>query len=195
MLNITAQIISIFAAAFNIFSYQMKDNRRLFLSKGISGALFAVNFIMLGNFTAGALNAVNLLRGAVLAGGEKWHKKHWLWLVQGLYLLCCIVTFGKSRTMIGGPVFAMVVSLLATTSQIVETAILWGNNGKHIRLAQISFISPFWLFNNIVTGSIGGIVTEIIGMCSVVISFIRYGMDGFVRTTEECKATKKVNTK
>ena len=68
MINILAQIISIFAAAFNIFSYQMKDNRRLFLSKGISGALFAVNFIMLGNFTAGALNAVNLLRGAVLAG-------------------------------------------------------------------------------------------------------------------------------
>ena len=195
MLNITAQIISIFAAAFNIFSYQMKDNRRLFLSKGISGALFAVNFIMLGNFTAGALNAVNLLRGAVLAGGEKWHKKRWLWLVQGLYLLCCIVTFGKSRTMIGGPVFAMVVSLLATTSQIVETAILWGNNGKHIRLAQISFISPFWLFNNIVTGSIGGIVTEIIGMCSVVISFIRYGMDGFVKTTEECKTAKNEQTK
>ena len=60
MITILAQIISIFAAAFNIFSYQMKDNRRLFLSKGISGALFAVNFILLGNFTAGALNAVNL---------------------------------------------------------------------------------------------------------------------------------------
>ena len=195
MITILAQIISIFAAAFNIFSYQMKDNRRLFLSKGISGALFAVNFIMLGNFTAGALNAVNLLRGAVLAGGEKWHKKRWLFLVQGLYLLCCIVTFGKSRTMIGGAVFAMVVSLLATTSQIIETAILWGNNGKHIRLAQISFISPFWLFNNIVTGSIGGIVTEIIGMCSVVISFVRYGMDGFVKTTEECKAENKEQTK
>ena len=195
MITILAQVISIFAAAFNIFSYQMKDNRRLFLSKGISGALFAVNFIMLGNFTAGALNAVNLLRGAVLAGGEKCHKKRWLFLVQGLYLLCCIVTFGKSRTMIGGAVFAMVVSLLATTSQIIETAILWGNNGKHIRLAQISFISPFWLFNNIVTGSIGGIVTEIIGMCSVVISFVRYGMDGFVKTTEECKAENKEQTK
>ena len=124
MITILAQIISIFAAAFNIFSYQMKDNRRLFLSKGISGALFAVNFILLGNFTAGALNAVNLLRGAVLAGGEKWHKKRWLFLVQGLYLLCCVVTFGKNRTMIGGAVFAMVVSLLATTSQLVETAIL-----------------------------------------------------------------------
>ena len=180
MITILAQIISILAAAFNIFSYQMKDNRRLFLSKGISGALFAVNFILLGNFTAGALNAVNLPRGAVLAGGEKWHKKRWLFLVQGLYLLCCVVTFGKSRTMIGGAVFAMVVSLLATASQLIETAILWGNNGRHIRLAQISFISPFWLFNNIVTGSIGGIVTEIFGMCSVIISFLRFGWNGFL---------------
>ena len=188
MLNILAQIISLAAAAFNIFSYQMKDNRRLFLAKGISGALFALNFIMLGNFTAGALNAVNLLRGAVLAGGEKWHKKRWLFLVQGLYLLCCVVTFGKSHTMLGGAVLAMVVSLLATVSQLVETAILWGNNGKHIRIAQISFISPFWLFNNIVTGSVGGIITEVIGMCSVVISFIRFGWNGFLNGTEKTES-------
>ncbi len=179
MVIVIAQIISIAAAAFNIFSYQLKDNRRMFLAKGISGALFAINFFMLGNYTAAALNAVNLLRGAVLAGGNRWHKIPWLLLVQGAYIACCVVTFGKSQTAIGGAVFAMAVSLMATASQLAETFILWGRNGKHIRVAQLSFVSPFWLFNNIVTGSIGGIITEVFGICSVVISFIRYGWNGF----------------
>ena len=179
MIIILAQIISLAAAAFNIFSYQMKDNRRLFLAKGISGALFAVNYFLLGNYTAAALNAVNLLRGGVLAGGDRWHKVRWLILVQGLYIACCAVTFGKSQTAVGGAVFAMVVSVLATVSQLAETCILWGRNGKHIRLAQLGFISPFWLFNNIVTGSIGGVITEIFGICSVIISLIRYGLNGF----------------
>jgi len=174
-----AQLVSLAAAFFNIISYQMKDNKRLFLSKGISGALFAVNFFLLGNVTAAALNLVNLLRGAVLAGGDRWHRIGWLLLVQGLYIGGCIITFGKSEVAIGGAVFAMVLSILATISQLVETYILWGRNGKHIRIAQLAFVSPFWLFNNIVTGSIGGIITEAIGICSVIVSMLRYGVNGF----------------
>ncbi len=166
MIIILAQIISLAAAAFNIFSYQMKDNRRLFLAKGISGALFAINYFLLGNYTAAALNAVNLLRGGILAGGTRWHKVRWLILVQGLYITCCVITFGKSQTAVGGAVFAMVVSVLATLAQLAETFILWGRNGKHIRLAQLGFISPFWLFNNIVTGSIGAVIKEIFAICS-----------------------------
>lgn len=179
MVIVLAQIISIAAAAFNIFSYQMKDNRRMFLAKGISGALFALNFFMLGNYTAAALNAVNLLRGGILAGGTRWHKVRWLLLIQVLYITCCVLTFGRSQTAVGGAVFAMVVSLVTTASQLAETCILWGRNGKHIRVAQLSFISPIWLFNNVVTGSLGGIITEVFGICSVIISFVRYGVNGF----------------
>lgn len=178
-MEIAAQIISLIAAAINIASFQMKDNKRLFLCKGISGALFSANFFLLGNTTAGALNAVNLLRGSVLAGGDKWHKTRWLLLIQGLYVTCCILTIGKSRTAIGGVVFSLIVSLLATAAQLTETFFHWGRNGKHIRLAQLFIFSPFWLFNNIVTGSIGGIITEVFGIGSVIISIVRYGIDGF----------------
>ena len=179
MLFFIAQTISLAGAAFNILSYQMKDNRRMFLAKGISGALFAINFFMLGNYTAAALNAVNLLRGGILAGGTRWRKVRWLLLIQGLYIICCVLTFGKSQMAIGGAVLAMVVSVVTTSSQLAETFILWGRNGKHIRVAQISFISPIWLFNNIVTGSLGGVITEVFGICSVIISFMRYGINGF----------------
>ena len=178
-MEMLAQIASFAAAAFNIVSYQMKDNRRLFLSKGISGALFAVSFFLFGNYTAAVLNLVNLLRGSVLAGGERWHKWPWLLLTQALYVGGCVLTFGKSEVLLGGAVFAIVLSLVTTASQLIETQILWGRNGKHIRLAQISFISPIWLFTNVVTGSIGGVITEIFGMTSVVISIARYGLNGF----------------
>ena len=66
-----------------------------------------------------------------------------------------------------------------------ETFILWGRNGRHIRVAQLCFVSPIWLFNNTVTGSIGGIITEVFGIVSVVISFLRYGWNGFEDDTKK----------
>ena len=39
---IIAQIAGLTGAGLNIMSYQMKENRRLYLFKGISGVLFAL---------------------------------------------------------------------------------------------------------------------------------------------------------
>ena len=74
---------------------------------------------------------------------------------------------------------AMILSVVTTIIQLLETCTLWTRNGKIIRMAQICAISPVWLINNILTGSIGGVVTEVFGIGSVILSFLRYGMDGF----------------
>lgn len=187
-MDIIAQIAGIVGAGLSIVSYQSKNNKGMFLMKGISGLMFAVNFILLGNITAGLLNLVNLFRGAVLAAGKKWT----IWPIYGViqlaYILCCVFTFGKGEMIVGGYTLACVFSVVMTCIQLLETTALWTRDGKKIRLAQSCVISPAWLINNVLTGSVGGIITEVFGIISVIISFVRYGINGFADDkTEEGK--------
>jgi len=178
-MNFIAQAAGLAGAGLNIFSYQMKDNRRLYLFKGVSGVLFALQFFLLGNLTAALLNLVNLLRAVALTNARMKSSRWSFALIQLLYILCCVFTFGKSEVAIGGAVLAMVLSVVTTAIQLIETCTLRTRNGRIIRIAQLCAISPVWLANNILTGSIGGVITEVFGISSVIISFIRYGANGF----------------
>ena len=178
-MHIIAQIAGLAGAGLNIISYQMKDNRRLYLSKGISGVLFALQFFLLGNLTAAMLNLVNLLRAAALVSPKYKSNRSAFLLIQLMYIACCLFTFGKGEVAFGGVMMAMILSVVTTLIQLLETCTLWTRNGKIIRLAQVCVISPVWLINNLLTGSIGGVVTEVFGIGSVFLSFLRYGMNGF----------------
>ena len=57
------------------------------------------------------------------------------------------------------------------------TLLMWGGNGKYIRYGQLFASSPSWLVHNIINFSLGGIIGEIFTMCSVIVSFIRFGKD------------------
>ena len=185
-MHIIAQIAGLTGAGLNIVSYQMKENRRLYLLKGISGVLFALQFFLLGNLTAALLNLVNLLRAAALVSPKYKSDRRAFLLIQLMYIACCIFTFGKGEVVFGGAMMAMILSVVTTLIQLLETCALMSHNGKIIRLAQVCVISPVWLINNFLTGSIGGVVTEVFGIGSVIVSFLRYGVNGF--ETEEKKA-------
>ena len=176
---IIAQIAGLTGAGLNIMSYQMKENRRLYLFKGISGVLFALQFFLLGNLTAALLNLVNLLRAAALVSSKCKSNRLVFLLIQLMYISCCIFTFGRGEVAFGGAAMAMILSVITTFIQLLETCALMTRNGKRIRLAQVCVISPVWLVNNFLTGSIGGVVTEVFGIGSVILSFLRYGMNGF----------------
>lgn len=183
--HIIAQIAGIAGAGLNIFSYQMKENRRLYLFKGIGGVLFALQFFLLGNLTAALLNLVSLMRAAALVS-PRFRSNRWVFLViQLMYIACCVFTFGKGDVVFGGAAMAMALSVVTTLMQLLETGVLLTRNGKIIRLAQVCVISPAWLINNFLTGSIGGVVTEVFGISSVILSFLRYGLNGFETETDK----------
>lgn len=187
MLQIIAQTIGIIATFFNVASFQIKGNRGMFMFKGLGGAMFSLHFFLMGNYTAALLNLVNLFRGIVLVRGEKMHKTPWLVVIEVCYALCCVLTFGKSEVLIGGTIVAMIMSVAVTAEQIGESLALWQGNGKRIRVLQMSVFSPIWLINNLLTGSIGGTITEIIVIASAAVSLLRYGKSGFDETGAEQK--------
>lgn len=166
-MNLFAQAVGLVASAIAIWSYQMKDNKRLYICQSISGLLFAVSFFILGSTTAALMNLISLLRGGLLAAGRKWSRWPFYLLVMGLFLLAGVLSYDGY------------LSAIVTGAMLVSTTSMFSRNGKAIRLAQFFLVGPAWLYNNIAMMALGGILTEAVSMISIVISFLRFGVNGF----------------
>ncbi len=162
-----ARIISLTAAGIIIFSYQMRDNRRLFILQALGGLLFAISFALPGNWSGAWMNIINILRGGILGAGKKWAKPYVFIILEALYIVAGIATYDSW------------LSILVMAAQLIGTVAMWTRNGKTIRILQFSVVSPSWLTYNFFTLNIGGIITEIFGIISVIVSFIRFGWNGF----------------
>ena len=165
-MEIIAQAISIVGMLVSIFALQFKTNRSLFICRGISGLLFALSYVLLGTYTAAAINLLNLLR-SVFAINKKTRGNIFAAVVIAAYTAATVLTFNE---------YLSIMILLANS---VETIVMWSRNSGHIRICQISFVSPIWLYHNIVTFSIGGILAEIFVIASAVVSFFRFRKTGF----------------
>ncbi len=154
-------------------SYQCKKNSTYFIFQASCGALFALQFLLLGGWSGFFINAVSILRGIALGAGKKLHKWYVLLSLELLFLLSLILSVA---------VFAEPwwIATLLFIAQAGGTLVMWTQDGKKIRIAQLSFISPIWMFHNIFYAfSVGGILCESFNIISVIISFIRFRKSGF----------------
>ena len=72
-----------------------------------------------------------------------------------------------------------VFSIIALVAQLIGTFAMWSQNGKTIRVLQLAAVSPLWLIHNVFVFSIGGIICEVFNLGSIIVSIIRFGIDGF----------------
>lgn len=173
MIKIIAQVFGIFGLIFSAISYQEKNNKRFFIMQGLAGLMFFTNFALIKAVSAALFNMTNLIRGAIFSKKEQ---KLWkLITVMGLYTACFVVAL----CMIIGNPFQIFLSALTYATLELMTVLMWKGNGKHIRYAQFFVSSPSWIIHNIFNFSLGGILCEVFMMVSVVVSFIRFGKDGF----------------
>ena len=63
--EIVAQIIGVFAMAFNIWSYQQKQQKHIIALQLVGSTLFGLHYFMLGAYMGGLLNAVGIVRAIV----------------------------------------------------------------------------------------------------------------------------------
>jgi len=172
-IEIAAQFFGILGLIFSALSYQEKNNKRYFIKQGLAGLMFFVNFILIGAVSAALFNLTNLVRGTLFS--KKEHKLWQLITVVGLYTVC----FGFSLSLIITNPFQIFLSAITYLTLELMTVLMWKGNGKHIRYGQLFASSPSWIVHNIFNFSLGGILCEIFMMVSVIISFIRFGKDGF----------------
>ena len=70
-------------------------------------------------------------------------------------------------------------AILTYIALMASSVVMHGGNGKHIRILQLFYTSPVWLVHNFYNFTLGGILCEAFCICSVLVSFLRFGKDGF----------------
>ena len=91
---------------------------------------------------------------------------------QLVLLLTVLLACGAVGLYLDGP-----IALLPLLGQLGGTVGMWQRNSAKLRLWQLFGSSPFWLINNILVFSIGGILCEVFVITSVLISIARYGWE------------------
>lgn len=168
---IVATLFGVGAAVCATLSFQQKENKRLFFMQLMSSAFFGIQYILLGFWSGPIFNAISCVRSLILYRGGKMaaSKKLELGILGALTVAyICILVFLHE--------WQATFSFLAMT---LSTLSMWSNSGKKIRLVQLCLISPCWLVFDFLSGSIAGIVSETIAAGSVIVSIIRYGINGF----------------
>lgn len=172
-IEIIAQLFGLVGLVIIVSSFQCKKNKNFFLMQGIGSIAFVINFLLINAYAGALFNLTNLIRGFLFSKEDK--KKWKLILLIVLYTVC----LGFSLYLIWGDWFMMLMATLPFMGLVPMTVLMWMTDGKRIRYFQVAFMSPAWIVHNIFNFSLGGILCESFSMISTIISFIRYGKDGF----------------
>lgn len=171
--EIIAQGFGILGLVITFLSFQEKNNKKFFIKQGLAGLMFALNFLIIGAVAGMLYNVVNLIRGAIFSKNDK---KLWrVILVVALYTASYIIAL---MSVLDDPL-QIFLSTITWATLSGMTVFMFKGNGKHIRYFQFFFSSPSWIIYNIFNFTLGGLICEICSMLSVIISFIRFGKDGF----------------
>lgn len=166
---VIAQCAGVLGMLFNVLSFQCKDNRRLMFALGTGSVLFAVNYMLLGSFASAGFNIVGIFR-SVTATNKKTHNNIFFAITGVLFTIVAIATYENLWTVI------------LLSAQLAATYAMWYKDGGFIRRMQFFYVSPIWLINNtFIVFTVGGVVCELFIIVSVIVSFIRFGKDGFDR--------------
>lgn len=160
-MELFAQIMGIVAATIAILSFQVKNNVGFYAMQGVSGFFFAVNFFILGSYTSAVFNLFNVVRGLGFTFEKNEKPYITLWGMNIIYIVITALTYS-------GP-----LSIMLCAAQIIADFGMWTRSASKMRIVQFLLVSPMWLANNIIVGSVGAIICEAFNMCSIIVFFIR----------------------
>ena len=156
------QAVGILGAVFAFIAYQQKTHKWIMLHKTCSALCFVLQFILMKAYTGLAMNILGIiiyLGSAFLIAKEKNIKPFAV-----IFSIACIV--------LGVCTWAGIASLLAIIGETVVTIACSCQNVKYVR--YISIIgSSCWLAYDIIYFSLGGIITEMFTIISIIIAIVQ----------------------
>ncbi len=174
IIEFIGQAFGIAGTVVAILSFQCKDNKKFFIWQAVCGVLFAVNFMLIGNTAIALLQFFNIIRALSFGftGGR----------TRGILAIAVVIMYAVSTAItFDGLTLAGIMAMLALVAQIVGTTVMYMDDGKIIRIAQLFFISPVFLLNSIIPVlSVGGVLCEVFNLTSITVALIRYRKEGFV---------------
>jgi len=164
-MEILAQIIGIVAMVVGALSLAQKNTKTILFIQIFSTALFSINYFLLGAFAGAALNVLSLVRNIII------RQKKQKWANPKIWFPIFVLSFAAAVYFSGDGL----LGLLPFAGCIFVSIGLYIDDGSKAR-RFIVWSSPCWLIYNIISFTIGGIIAEIINICSIVSAFIRFDM-------------------
>ncbi len=172
-IEIIAQIIGIIAMLLNILSYQCKRQKGVIALQMFGGALFAVNFLLLGAAVGGILNILATVRAIVFLFKDKLKTDRLPWFIGFVFSYVAVyilnfTLFGKEPT-----AEYLLLEVLPVIGMVALNVGFRLKNASDIRKCGL-VSSPAWLIYNIAVGSWGAIICEILTLGSIFIGMLRH---------------------
>lgn len=163
MINIIAQIIGFAGAVTYFIVFQQKKRKNILSLSVVACLLFIIHFVMLKAYTGAVMNSLGAVRCVIYYYNDrKWGKsKLWLAFFVAASSVLCILTWKD------------VFSVLPLTAMVLTSISFWMKKERNIRLLTLP-TSPCWMIYNFHSGSVAGVITEIIVTSSLIISIIKY---------------------
>lgn len=166
MANWIIQAVGFFGLLFLAFSFQLNNRKHLLILILTGQLIFLVHFILLGAWTAVAMNSVGAFRTLIFQYREQ--KK---WADSSLWPAVFIIGF----FVFGFLTWQSWYSILPMIAMSIETVGLWMKNTRTIRIINL-FPHPPWFTYNLIVGSWPGIATEILIFGSILIGIWRFDL-------------------
>ncbi len=164
--QIIAQSLGIVAFLIAVLSFQRKTQRGIMTMQIFSCFCFTVHFLILGVMGGFILNLIAFFRSIVYSL-RKTHK--WAASLVWVYIFIPLVLASGAYSLF----FAEGASaLLPTIGMIITTFAGRMKKASAVRVLTLTN-SPLWLIYNIIEGSLGGVMTEIVSICSIIIGILR----------------------
>ncbi len=178
-MDIIAQILSVLSCAGIIFSFQLKNNRNLFITQTLAAMGFGLSYLFLGAYDGFFINLIAFTNTFVLLNKKLRKIPILIAICLGYIIVPFISVFLIEKVWTTPLIIATVFSFIIAITQIAYTLAMWRDDGKAIRMVRLFAVTPAWLSYNIAVFSIGGIICESFNVISIIIAFIRHGKDGF----------------
>ena len=138
-----------------------------------SYVFYTLHMLLLGAITGGVSYMINCLRSFCLSSEWEFGKSNAVCAA-----LCLMQLAALWLTWDGW------ISLLPVIANIASTVGGYTRNPKKVRIAGIFVNSPLCIIYDIIVGSWAGILDEVIGEASMIISVVRYGWNELDRVEE-----------
>ena len=169
-----AQIVGIIAAALNISSFQCKTKNKIIFIQLFGGALFMVNFVLLGAITGAIMNGLAIVRALLFLYKDKLKLNDKI--LVGSLITAFVISYILAFTVLGVEPTAknFILEALPIIGMSAATISFNMKNAARVRLLGITLSSPSWLIYNVYYFSIGAILCEAISIVSIAIGMIRH---------------------
>ena len=160
--GIVIQVIGFIGMAISIVSFQCKDYQKVIWMRVIGELVFALQYFLLGGYVAMATNLTSCVTNTVYRERVK----------RGKSTRVFQVIFGILFAVIGALTWQGPITLLVIFAKMLSTVANGINSTKVIRILNL-VIMPLWLIYDILVFSIGGALTDIVTITSIIIAMVR----------------------